>query len=120
MRRLMIADDSAVICKVAKRILTGMDFLVVEASNSGEAMIMCDAQLPEIMIVDAGMPGVLDLIGTVREMEGGKAVHIFYCMIENDLRQMMIGKRAGADEFLLKPFDRKVLSAALGRYAIAA
>jgi two-component system chemotaxis response regulator CheY len=49
MRRFMIADDSAVICKVAKRILTGLDYLVIEASNAGEAMIMCDAQLPDIL-----------------------------------------------------------------------
>ncbi|PWV95819.1 two-component system chemotaxis response regulator CheY [Hoeflea marina] len=120
MRRLMIADDSAVICKVAKRILSGMDFLVVETSNTGEAMIMCQAQLPEIMVVDAGMPGALDLITSVRAMNGGKEVRIFYCLIENDLKQMMIGRRAGADEFLLKPFDRRILTAAFAPHALAA
>jgi len=109
-----------VICKVAKRILTGLDFLVVEASNAGDAMMMCDAHLPEIMIVDAGMVGALDLISSVRAAEGGKGVRIYYCLIENDFKQMMTGKRTGADDFLLKPFDRKLLTATFGRYAEAA
>lgn len=109
MRRLMIADDSAVICKVAKRILTDMDYLVVEASNSGEAMIMCDAQLPDVLIVDAGMPGATDLVASVRGQEGGSDVRIYYLLVENDLKTMMAGKRAGVNDFLFKPFDRQML-----------
>ncbi|WP_394688100.1 PleD family two-component system response regulator [Hoeflea sp.] len=120
MRRLMIADDSAVICKVAKRILTGLDYLVIEASNAGEAMIMCDAELPEVLLVDSGMTGALDLISAVRQMEGGKDVQIHYLMIEKEFKQMMVGKRAGADGFLLKPFDRRTLSEAFAPYAAAA
>ena len=111
MRRLMIADDSAVICKVTKRILTGLDYLVIEASNSGEAMIMCDADLPDYLIVDAGMPGALDLVASVRGQEGGGNVYIYYLLVENELKTMMAGKRAGVDDFLFKPFDRQILSA---------
>lgn len=120
MRRLMIADDSAVICKVAKRILTGLDFLVVEASNAGEAMIMCDAELPDVILVDAGMVSALDLIASIRQMEGGKNVRIYYMMIEREFKQMMAGKRAGADDFLLKPFDRRILTEVFAPYALAA
>jgi len=120
MRRFMIADDSAVICKVAKRILTGLDYLVIEASNAGEAMIMCDAQLPDVLCVDAGMTGALDLISSVRQMEGGADVRIYYLMIEKEFKQMMAGKRAGVDDFLLKPFDRRSLTEAFAPYAAAA
>jgi Response regulator containing a CheY-like receiver domain and a GGDEF domain len=120
MHRLMIADDSAVICKVAKRILSGMNFLVVEASNSSEAMMMCEAQLPAVMIVDAGMPDALELIASVRQLPGGKNVRIYYCTIENDIKLLMVGKRAGADDFLMKPFDRRTLEATFSRIAEAA
>lgn len=120
MQRLMIADDSAVICKVAKRILSGMNFQVVEASNAGEAMVMCEAQLPMIMIIDAGMPDALDLIACVRKLDGGKNVRIYYCTIENDIKLLMVGKRAGADDFLMKPFDRRLLEETFGRFAAAA
>ncbi|WP_244598319.1 response regulator [Pseudohoeflea suaedae] len=119
-QRLMIADDSAVICKVAKRILGGMNFQVVEASNSSEALMMCEAQLPAILIVDAGMPDALSVIHTVRQMQGGEKVRIYYCTIETDIKVLMIGKRAGADDFLTKPFDRQVLEAAFAKYSLAA
>lgn len=120
MQRLMIADDSAVICKVAKRILSGMNFQVVEASSTAEALMMCDAQLPSVLIVDSGMDEVLDLIRTVRQMDGGDQVRIFYSTIENDIKILMVGKRAGADDFLLKPFDRRTLETTFGRFALAA
>ena len=66
------------------------------------------------------MTGALDLISSVRQMEGGKDVRIFYLMIEKEFKQMMAGKRAGADDFLLKPFDRRSLTEAFAPYAVAA
>lgn len=56
-RRLMIADGSDVVRKVGKRILSGMGFLVSEAPSSLEALVRCEAELPNILIVDAGLDG---------------------------------------------------------------
>ena len=83
-------------------------------------MIMCDAELPDVLCVDAGMTGALELIASVRQMNGGKNVRIHYLMIEKEFKQMMAGKRAGADDFLLKPFDRRSLTEAFAPHAIAA
>ncbi len=120
MQRLMIADDSDVVRKVGKRILSGMGFLVSEASNGLEALSNCHAELPNIIIVDAGLNGALELIANIRLMEKGKSVRIYYCVVEADLKKMMAGKRAGADDFLLKPFDRKILTNVFASLAIAA
>ncbi|MBO9629504.1 MAG: response regulator, partial [Shinella sp.] len=51
MQRLMIADGSDVVRKVGKRILSGFNFLVLEASSSLEALVRCEAELPNILIV---------------------------------------------------------------------
>lgn len=120
MPRLMIADDSDIVRKVGKRILSGMGFLVAEASNGLEALARCEAELPNIIIVDAGLDGALELIGNIRMMPQGKSVRIYYCVVEADLKKMMAGKRAGADDFLLKPFDRKILTSVFSAYAAAA
>jgi two-component system chemotaxis response regulator CheY len=112
MRRLMIADSSDIVRTVAKRILSELGFLVAEAASAAEASASCRAELPDILIVDANLDSALELIASVRQMEKGGRVRIYYCVIEADLKKMMLGKRAGADEFLLKPFDRKILSAA--------
>lgn len=110
MQRLIIADNSDVVRKVGKRILSELGFAVTESASAMEALARCRTDLPELMIVDAGMEDALDLIQQVRALPNGKAVRIYYCVIEADLKKMMLGKRAGADDFLLKPFDRKILT----------
>jgi two-component system chemotaxis response regulator CheY len=120
MQRLMIADDSAVIRKVAKRILAGLDFMVAEAESSVEALAMCQSELPNLLVVDAAMDGALELIADVRRMDPDRRVRIYYCVVEADLKHLMLGKRAGADDFLMKPFDRAILTSAFGKLAAAA
>jgi len=120
MQRLMIADGSDVVRKVGKRILSELGFVVVEAASAQEAVSRCRAEIPSFLIVDAALEGALDLIAQVRGMPNGKAVRIFYCVIEADLKKMMVGKRAGADDFLLKPFDRKILTSVFSGLAQAA
>lgn len=120
MQHLVIADDSDVVRKVGKRILTGIGFTVGEAANALEVISICQNQVPNILIIDAALDGALELIGNIRRLPGGAAVRIYYCVVEADLRKMMAGKRAGADDFLLKPFDRKILTNVFAAYSAAA
>ncbi len=108
---LLIADQSDVVRKVAKRILTGMNFEVAEARNAADATAQCMRALPQIIIVEAAMDGALELIQFIRSVPGNERTRIYYCIVEADLRKMMAGRRAGANDFLMKPFDRKTLGA---------
>ena len=107
----MVLDASSVIRKVAKRILTSDELIVIEAKNSVEAISMASAQMPDYIIVDAGINEGQsdDLIRQLRTMDTKKEAKIICCMTQVDLAGMMRAKRAGADEFLLKPFDRHQL-----------
>ncbi|WP_416795628.1 response regulator [Ciceribacter azotifigens] len=120
MQRLMIADSADIVRKVGKRILSEIGFLVLEAASARDALLRCETELPNIVIVDAGLDRALDLITNIRALPEGKSVLIYYCVIEADLKTMMAGKRAGANEFLLKPFDRKILTQIFTGKAIAA
>lgn len=120
MKRMMIADGSDIVRKVGRKILTELGFDVVEAASGREGLVKCERQLPDIMIVDAGMDDALDLISNVRALPAGKAVLIYYCVVEAELKVMMAGKRAGANDFLLKPFDRAILTKTFGDKAVAA
>lgn len=121
MKRLIIVDSSDVVRKVGRRILSELDFLVVEAQDAAEARERCRAELPDVAIVDAGVDGALDLMADLRGMAGDNhPMRIFYCLVENDLKKMMIAKRAGATDYLLKPFDRRTLTQAFGRLDTAA
>lgn len=111
MSRCMIVEKSAVVRKVAKRILTVEDRFVAEAATAAEALGMIKAQMPDTIIVEVN-PADMDLIDflrAVRAIEAEVTPVIVVAMIEMDLVQMTKAKRAGADDYLLKPFDRTQL-----------
>jgi two-component system chemotaxis response regulator CheY len=117
MLRLLIADESQAVREIGARILGEIGFDVVESASALDAFAKCQAMLPNVIVVDSALTGALDLIANVRALPGGNLVQIFYCVTKADLRCLMAGKKAGANDFLLKPFDRKVLGAAFSAMA---
>lgn len=111
MKRCMFIDDSSVIRKVAKRILGGPDMLVIEASTGPEALAMCSADMPDIVVVDGTLEDMPpeDFIRNVRTLETGATPQILISLIEVDIGAIMRAKRAGAQGYLLKPFNRSQL-----------
>lgn len=120
MKRLMIIDGSDIVRKVGRRILSELGFLVSEARDAREGRERCEADLPDVVIIDAGMEDALDLVTELKQLANGREIRIFYCLVENDLKRMMTAKRAGATDFLLKPFDRRSLTSAFAEIQTAA
>lgn len=121
MLRLLIVDESEAVRKTAGHILEDLGFLVTESANALDALSKSEASLADIVIVDSNLVGALDLIANLRKLPNGSRTQIHYSVTKADLRCLMAGKRAGANDFLLKPFDRKVLGAAFsGMNATAA
>lgn len=107
----LIVDGSSVVRKVAKRILADTQETVVCAETGSEALSGCATHHPEIVMVDAELDD-LDLVSFIRQlrsMEGGADVKIIVMLTEFDLVSMTKAKRAGADDYLLKPFNRQQL-----------
>lgn len=111
MKRCMFVDDSSVIRKVAKRILGGSEMIVIEAASGLDALEMCAADMPDIIVVDGALPDVpaVDLIRRVRAMESPITPQILISLVELDIASIMRAKRAGAQGYLLKPFNRPQL-----------
>lgn len=112
MKRCMIVDDSSVIRKVAKRILAGPQMLVVEASSGEEALGMCSAEMPDVIIVDGVLPDMeaTDFISKVKQLCGSEEPpKMAICIPEMDIGAIMRSKRAGAAGYIMKPFDRPLL-----------
>jgi two-component system, chemotaxis family, chemotaxis protein CheY len=111
MKRCMFVDDSAVIRKVAKRILGGPELFIIEASTGFEAVSICAADMPDIIVVDSALPDMtaVEFIRRVRAIETPVKPQIAICLTEVDIAAIMRAKRAGAQGYLLKPFNRPQL-----------
>jgi two-component system chemotaxis response regulator CheY len=111
MKRCMFVDDSSVIRKVAKRILNSPELLVIEAESGRDALDMCEADLPDIIVVDGSLPDmpVEEFIRRVRAIPSQIRPQIAVSLIEVDIGAIMRAKRAGAQGYLLKPFNRPQL-----------
>lgn len=111
MKRCMIVDDSSVIRKAAKRILAKPDLLIVEAENGTEALDMCSVEMPDLVIVDGTLPDMTsaECIAGLQAIDQQKKTSIIVCVPEIDISTIMRAKRAGAKDFMLKPFDRTSL-----------
>ncbi|MER8566162.1 response regulator [Mesorhizobium sp. M1305] len=111
MKRCMFVDDSSVIRKVAKRILGGSDMAVIEAATGLDAVEMCAAEMPDVIVVDGALPDMqaVDVIRQIRAMESTIKPQILISLVEVDVASIMKAKRAGAQGYLLKPFNRPQL-----------
>lgn len=111
MKRCMFVDDSSVIRKVAKRILSGSNLLIVEADSGAHALSMCETAMPDIIIVDSLLQDMttVDFIRQVRQIDSVIRPQIAICLTEVDIGAIMRAKRAGAQGYLLKPFTRPQL-----------
>lgn len=111
MRRCLVVDDSRVIRKVARRILEDMRFQIEEAGDGMAALTACRRQMPDAILLDWTMPVMsgIDFLRRLRAEPGGDKPAVVFCTTENDIERMSEALEAGADEYMMKPFDGDIL-----------
>ncbi|RHW16494.1 response regulator [Sphingomonas gilva] len=115
MKTCLVVDDSKVIRKVARHILETLDFDVREAGDGQEALEACSQDSPDVILLDWNMPVMsgMDFLRALRQTEGGGAPKVVFCTTENGLGHIRAAIDAGADEYVMKPFDRETLESKL-------
>lgn len=111
MKTCLIVDDSRTIRAVARRMIEGLHFATLEAENGEEALSVCKSQLPDVILLDWHMPvmnGIEFLRALRKSYEGGRPVVVF-CTTESDLNKIKEAIEAGANEFIMKPFDADII-----------
>lgn len=113
MKSCLIVDDSSVIRKVARRILEALDFQIVEAENGEEAIETCKRNLPDAILLDWNMPKMdgYDFLRVLRRLPGGDKPKVVFCTTENDVAHIARALHAGANEYIMKPFDKEIVEA---------
>ncbi len=111
MKTCLVVDDSRVIRKVARKIVEDLGFICEEACDGQEALAACRKSMPDAILLDWNMPVMngLDFLIRLREEPGGKKPVVLFCTTENDMAHITQALRAGADEYVMKPFDSEIL-----------
>jgi two-component system chemotaxis response regulator CheY len=121
MKTCLVVDDSKVIRKVARHILETMDFTVNEACDGREALDACVASPPDVILLDWNMPVMsgMDFLRALRETQMSPKPKVVFCTTENGMAYIRAAIEAGADEYVMKPFDRDTLESKLSIVGVA-
>jgi two-component system, chemotaxis family, chemotaxis protein CheY len=113
MKTCLVVDDSSVIRKVARRILEGLEFQIAEAENGEEAVENCRRSMPDAILLDWNMPKMdgYDFLRVLRRLPGGDKPKVVFCTTENDVAHIARALHAGANEYIMKPFDKDIVEA---------
>ncbi len=77
------------------------------------------------LIVGVDMPngalvvGIIDFLRQVRQDAGGDKPTVVFCTVENDLARIREALDAGADEYIMKPFDGDIIAAKFAEVGLA-
>lgn len=114
-RTCLVVDDSRIIRKVARRILESLGFEVDEAADGSEALTYCMSALPHVVLLDWQMPVMdgLTFLRRLRDLPGGRAPKVLFCTIETRADRIAEALSAGADDYVMKPFDGEILQSKL-------
>ena len=115
LRTCLVVDPSEVVRKVARRIFETMQFQIREAETGQEALQKCEADMPDAILLDGHLPTMssVEVLGTLRTLPNGRKPLVIYCTTENDASEIARALSAGADDYVLKPFDRQSIRAKL-------
>ncbi|MGJ8529113.1 response regulator [Maritalea sp.] len=111
MKTCLVVDDSSVIRKVARRIIEDIGYEVDEAEDGRDAFEKCAKSMPDTIFLDWNMPVMsgIEFLKELRSYVGGETPKVIFCTTENDVGQIAMALKAGANEYMMKPFDRDIL-----------
>jgi two-component system chemotaxis response regulator CheY len=113
MKTCLVVDDSSVIRKVARRILEGLEFEIAEAEDGEQALEACRGKMPDAILLDWNMPKMdgYEFLRSLRKMPLGDRPKVVFCTTENDVAHIARALHAGANEYIMKPFDKEIVEA---------
>ncbi len=113
MKSCLIVDDSKVIRMVARKILQELEFETQEAADGSAALESCKERIPDAVLLDWNMPVMdgIEFLRQLRKLPGGDAPVVIFCTTENDIDHIQMAIEAGANEYIMKPFDSEIIQA---------
>ena len=115
-KKVLIVDDEPDVLMVMSAIVKVIGYDVLTASNALEGISICRKEKPELVLMDVHMPGMdgLEACRIIRADEDLKAtIVVFVTASTSEIEKKK--KEAGAQDYVIKPFQTKVLSTVVRR-----
>ena len=110
--RVLVVEDDAEIADVLRRTLRQEGHDVRTAGDGEEALTAASEFQPDLVVLDLGLPK-LDGVEVLRRLREADDVPILVLTARSDLEDRVEGLDSGADDYLVKPFERQELLARL-------
>ena len=111
MKSCLVVDDSKVVRMVARKILEELEFEIREAADGQVALEQCLQAMPDAVLLDWNMPVMngIEFLRELRKTAGGGVPVVVFCTTENDMAHIKTAMEAGANEYIMKPFDSEII-----------
>lgn len=108
--RVLVVEDDAEITDVLRRSLRQEGYEVRTADDGIDALDAAAEFVPDLVVLDLGLPG-LDGIEVCRRLRAGGDLSILILTARTETDDRVTGLDSGADDYLVKPFERQELLA---------
>ncbi len=107
----LIVEDSRVIRRISRHIVESLGMTALEAEDGVQALAACDQAMPDLILLDWNMPVMdgIEFLRALRARPDGAAPKVVFCTTEYEAGHIREAIAAGADEYVMKPFDHETL-----------
>ena len=110
MRTVLVVEDDLALRHALRVSLQSWEFRVLEAESGEAALSIVTADHPDLVILDLSLPGI-DGIETLRHLRSFTPVPVVVLTVRDSLGDKVTALEAGADDYMVKPFESEELIA---------
>lgn len=114
--RILLLDDDRALLLMMRMLLENAGHTVFIASSGNEALDMLEKYMPQLILADWIMPGMngIEFCKMLRKKEEWRNIYLFIMTALESTERMVEAFEAGANDYITKPINPKILAARLG------
>lgn len=109
MTKIMLIDDDASLRLALSHVIREEGYEFCSASDGREGLAMLSIEKPDLVLLDVMMPGMSGYDVCEKMREEGRRIPVIFLSAKGDIVDKGVGFKAGADDYLVKPFDTSEL-----------
>jgi two-component system KDP operon response regulator KdpE len=110
-KTILVVESESKWAHLLRQILSGAGYVVLNANKSERALQVLAEENPSLVLSETGRMGEFDGLELVRRIRRFATLPVILLSSDNETESVLRGFEAGADDFIIKPFDARILLA---------